>query len=72
MGVVVDYISLKLEMGLDELLAEHVQTIHFSIVVRVHGQAPSAQSMASQAWSKTRAKTLGGVVGCGAVFDLPI
>jgi hypothetical protein len=54
-------------MGLDELLAEHVQTIHFSIVVRVHGQAPSAQSMASQAWSKTRAKTLGGVAGCGCL-----
>jgi hypothetical protein len=24
MGVVVDYVSLELEMGLDELLAEHV------------------------------------------------
>jgi hypothetical protein len=34
-------------MGLDELLAEHVQAVHFSVVVCVHGQAPSAQRMAS-------------------------
>jgi hypothetical protein len=54
-------------MGLDELLAEHVQKIHFSIAVCVHGQAPSAQSMASGAWSKTRAKPLGGVAGCGCL-----
>jgi hypothetical protein len=49
MGVIVDDISLELKMGLDELLAKHVQAIHFIIVVRVHGRATSAQSMASQA-----------------------
>jgi hypothetical protein len=44
---------------LDELLVEHVQVIHFSVVIRVHGQALSAPSMVSQAWSETRAEPLG-------------